>query len=143
MKLADMQAQCQPSFRTPWVLSSCRQPFVSEAFSIYREDETVESRQRVLRHSSRVQAKCNLVHVAANVLRAHLMPRPIDAALEQRPDAFDGVCVDVALRIFTVTVVDGAVIEPQTIQTLISTRLICTDQRAGFYVGVKIGRAHV
>lgn len=136
MKLADMQAQCQPSFRAPSGLSSCRQPFVSEAFSIHRKNETVEPRQRVLCHSSRVQAKGNLVHVATNMLRTHLMPRSINSALEECPHALDRVSVDVALRVLAAAVNHGAMVEPKTIQAFVSARLVCADQRSGFDISV-------
>src|ERR1035441_6420607 len=123
-----MQARCQPYFAAPSVLFSCREPFVSESLAIYRENETVEPIQRVLRHSSRVQAKGNLVHISPNMLRAHLMPRTVNAALQECTHALDRVRVDVALRILAFAVIDGAVIEPEAVQSFVTGSLIGADQ---------------
>lgn len=56
---------------------------------------------------SAVESKRHFVQIGLKVLRADLMPRANDAALEQRECGFDGVGVDVAANILLRLVIDG------------------------------------
>jgi hypothetical protein len=114
--------------------SSCGQPFVSESLAVDCKDETVEPSESVFCDIASVQAERNLVNIAAKMLRANVVPCAIDAPLQQCPNTLNRVRVDLASRILPAAMVDGAVIEPKAVQTLIAACLVSVNHRTGLHV---------
>src|SRR6185312_4076348 len=138
-----LSSPCEPASFRPWISAlggtrvrhrlfcravresfSCGQPFVSEALAIDGRDERIQPRKGMFFYVASVQAKGNLVHITGQMLGAYLMPCPVDAPLEQRPNALYGVRVDRAASILTFAMIDGAVIEPKAVQTRVALRLV-------------------
>lgn len=112
-------------------LSSCRQPRKGQAFSDRQMDHAVESLKGMTLHLALVQPEGRLVDVAAKVLRADLVVDAYHATLEDRPDAFDAVHMDVPAHVLASGVIDGIVQEEQTAQALVCAGIVGVDRRAG------------
>src|SRR5690348_869563 len=58
-----------------------------------------------------IEAKLHLRKICGKVLRTDLMPASNDATLQERECRFSRVCVNVAIHVYTGTVIDGFVLK--------------------------------
>src|SRR5206468_6138718 len=104
------------------------------------------SRAEDIRIVAIVVAELELVDVERKVLVTHLVERADDAALYQRPKAFDGLRMDAAMHVLTIPVIYHAVRE-MAIKVVISAMFVGRDKADSVrncltHEGVKRSRVH-
>src|SRR5437016_1659301 len=74
-----------------------------------------------------VVSELELFDVQRQVFRADLVERADYSALNHAPEAFDGICVNVAMHIFTIPVINRAMRE-LSVKSAIASALVGRDQ---------------
>src|SRR3990170_2950484 len=120
--------RCGPARRS--ASCSLRQRLVGDPLTDSRMHKTIEPFHRVPLHVSIVEAKRELVDVAAQVLAAGVMVDAMHTTLEQRPHAFDAVGAHVAAHVFAAAVVNRLMAEEQAIKAVVGRRLVSVERRA-------------
>lgn len=86
-----------------------------------------------------IKPERHFVQVSLKVLRADLVPRPDDAAFEQRERRFHGVRVDIPAHVFFCFMIDGLVLSPVDSSFDHGRRVTCqfiSDDH--FYIGADV-----
>lgn len=87
-------------------------------------------------HVAVVEAERELADVAVQMLRAGVVIDTMDAALHDRPHAFDPVGVNTVADVFARAVVDALVGVEQPVEPEVSAVLVRVERRAGLNVAV-------
>src|ERR1035441_11069857 len=85
--------------------------------------ERVQPLQGVTAYVADVQAECELVHIAMQVLLGNLVVDAVHAALEHSPDGFNAVRADSVLGVDTSREIDGDGPKEQTVKDDVPRRL--------------------
>src|SRR5208282_4165027 len=114
--------------------SSCRQLPIGQPLAYDGHDERIQPLKSVTAHVRGIQAEGELINVLGKVLLADLVVNPVDAALQDGPDALNSVGSSAALGIDASHVIDRLVAKEQPIKAQIAGRFIREQSRAYFYV---------
>ena len=79
------------------------------------------------------------VEVGLQFVSADLMVHAVDAALHKRPEAFDGVRVNIAAHVDGGCVVDALVLEALLLKPVITGMFVRVDHRSGENAGFDVG----
>jgi hypothetical protein len=109
----------------PLRLFSCRQILVGNALSRRRVYQSIQPLERVLLDVSRVQAERELIDIARHVLRARVVIRAVQPALENRPDAFNSIRAQSIAHVFILLVTDLMVLLVHMAQAVPASRSFC------------------
>ena len=107
--------------------SSRSKLFVGDAAASGRCDQVVQPLEVMALHVAFVQAEGELVHVPTKVLLAGMVVHAMQAALQDRPDAFDAVGVYAVPDVLSRAVVDRGALEEQPAEALIGRVLVAVD----------------
>jgi hypothetical protein len=116
--------------------SSCYQILVGQSLSERRENEAIKPLQGVIFHVAEIQPKRELIDVAVKMLLARVMIDAMQAAFENRPDAFNGVRSSQSTPIFAVEVVYRFVGEEKPVKAAIRSVFVGIECRANFNIVV-------
>src|SRR3990167_8571315 len=109
---------------------SCDQFLVGDAALGGCGDQVIQALEGVALHVALVQAESELAHVPAKVLFAGVVIDAMQAALEDRPQAFDAVGVYVVPDVLARAVVDRGALEEQPAKALIGRAFVAVDRAA-------------
>src|SRR5208282_4154153 len=99
-----------------WAVS-CRQPRIGQALPADRFDHAVEALKAVPFDVAFVQSEREFVDISGEMFRTDLVIDAIDAAFQDRPDAFNRVRVSSASRVLASRMIHGVMPEEQTVQS--------------------------
>lgn len=100
------------------------------------DDETVQPFQRGDFDVAVVEPECELVNVAVKVFRTRVVIDAMQPALHDSPNALYAVRGDVSAHVFARAMVDRLAVEKQSVQAVISRRVVGMKRGTGFDVGM-------
>ena len=124
-QLSDPTRRARPAI----VFSFC-QLRVGQTLSGNRINKQVETLQRVDFDVAEVQPESELINVAMKMLFARVMVNAMQPALEQCPNGFDSVCIDVSAPPLAFGMVYGRVVEEKAAYARIRAVRVCVERRA-------------
>ena len=115
---------------TSLVSQSCDQLLIGEATANRRAEQAGKPLHRVATHVPVIEAERELANVAVKMLRADVVERPNDTALEDGKDALDAVRGHVVADVFAEAVIDAPLAVVEAVQRAIDSRFVGVQFRA-------------
>ncbi len=110
-----------------------RRSQIAETFASVRVSAPCYSLAEYVGLFAIVKSELKLSKIERGIFLAHVVVRPDDSALEQRPERIDALCVDFAAHIFLCAMIDGSMPETHASQIAVVVTVIGRDQ--GDFVG--------
>lgn len=129
--------QSRPVFLV--VSASCGQPFISQTLSADGSDHAVQPFGCVVLYVALIQSPCKFISIAANVLRADVVEGAVNSPLENSPNGFNAVSGSHSPRVFASGMIDGFMLEKQSVKIREHKAVIGIELRSKFDVVVNLG----
>lgn len=132
--LADRPTRDQQSHLATQDVGSCDQLLIGDATAYRCRNHAVEAIKRLPSYVAIIEPKSKLVDVAPEMLWAGVVIHPMQATLEECPNALNAVCSNAAPTVLASAVIDCLMLKKQTADIAVSGGLIGVQRRSGLDV---------